>query len=236
MLDDAKSKYGCIMHINQTKRTKEQAQSFHILHMYLYNFFPNRKPKVVAPDGRTIRWEHMIDPNIKWVLIDDLKYEFLRTAKGAAATLQVDGKGVKSWTEQPDKAASGKAMAHYLKRHSVSGMAAPGIDGCGEPCGCGNNASKHVSGKAADLSGMQALGSKILAAAPGTYKSVDQAVDHFLNIYQLWRPLAHLKGKAQELWHVELLPPHHTGHANSAHKDKTPHSHHHGHHSGHHGC
>jgi hypothetical protein len=236
MMEDAKSKYKCVMRINQTKRTREQAQTFHVLHMYLYNYFPNRKPKFVAADGRTILWDHLADPGISWELIDDSKGAFLRTAKGTAATLQVDDQGKKRWVEPPEQAASGKAMAKYLKSHGVSSMAAPGKDGCGEPCLCGGHASKHVTGKAADLSGMQELGSKILAAEPGKYKTADEAVDHFLNTYQLWRPLAHLKGKARELWHVELLPPHHAAHAKSSHKDKTPHSHPHGHHRGHGGC
>ena len=63
-------------------------------------------------------------------------------------------------------------------------------------------------GKAADLSGLQQPGMAIRAAEPGKYGSIDAAVDHFLHGFHLRRPLAHLKGKARELWHVEALPPH----------------------------
>ncbi len=208
MIDDAEEQYDVTVRVNQTQRTKEQAQTFHVLHMFLRNRFKNLRPKVVADDGRTISWAHLSDADVKWALIDDLKAEFLLTADGRPATLRVGAAGGKKWVVDPDKAASARAMAKYLRRHKVLKIAAPGLDGCGEPCGCGGHASKHVSGKAADLGGLQELGEAIRAAEPGKYSSADDAVDHFLHAYHLWRPLANLDSDEQELWHVEAEPVH----------------------------
>jgi hypothetical protein len=229
MIEDANTLYRCLIRVNQTQRTPEQAQSFHVLHMFLHNYFPHLKPRVVAEDGRTISWDHLKDPNIKWVLIDDLKLQFLRTPEGRPVALTADPGGGKRWVVEPDKSASTRAMADYLCGHHVSSMAAPGVDKCGEPCQCGGYASKHVTGMACDLSGLQNLGNMIRASEPRKYASSDDAVDQFLHGYHLWRPLAHLKGKAQELWHVEGLP---------LHIQKSPHrkhGHHHAVHARHHG-
>jgi hypothetical protein len=208
MIDGAKTRYQVIIRVNQTQRTPQQAQAFHVLHMYLHNYFPHLRPKTTASDGRTISWDHLNLPTITWLLIDDIKSQFLRTADGRPAMLEADGFGGKKWSVQPDKSASTQAMVTYLHQHHVSSMAAPGRDGCGEPCLCGGHASKHVSGKACDLSGLQELGNKIQVSEPAKYASAEGAVDQFLHEYHLWRPLAQLKGKAQELWHVEALPPH----------------------------
>jgi len=221
MIEEANTRYRVLVRVNQTQRTREQAQSFHVLHMYLYNYFPHLKPKIVAADGRTISWDHMKDPNIKWVLIDDRKSDFLRTKDGNPGRLVVSGSGAKTWVVEPEQSASTRAMADYLKIHHVSSMAAPGVDGCGEPCGCGGHASKHVSGKACDLSGLEELGLKIRAAEPGKYSSPDDAVDQFLHDFHLWRPLAHLEGKARELWHVEGLPAHVPKSKQQTHKAQT---------------
>src|SRR5439155_1935279 len=144
---------------------------------------------------------------ITWALIDSSKADFLRTRDGLPASLTRDDNGQNKWVVEPDEEVSIRAMFDFLNRHHVSSMAAPGVDGCGEPCLCGGHASKHITGKAADLSGLQTLGPKIQAAEPDKYATPDDAVDHFLHEYHLWRPLAHLKGKAQELWHVEAVPP-----------------------------
>jgi hypothetical protein len=208
MIEEAENQYHCVVSVNQTQRTPEQAQTFHVLHMFLHNYFPRLRPKYLGKDGRTISWLHLKDPTITWKLIDGMKSQFLRAELGGPAKLSDGLTKTKKWTTEPDKAASSQAMARYLSKHGVSSMAAPGVDGCGEPCLCGGNASKHVSGKAADLSGLQQLGMAIRKAEPGKYGSIDAAVDHFLHGFHLWRPLAHLKGKARELWHVEALPPH----------------------------
>jgi hypothetical protein len=236
MIDAASTQYHCVIRVNQTQRTPEQAQTFHILHMYLHNFFPHLRPRFLALDKRTISWDHLSDPGVQWVLIDNQKSQFLKTAQGSAAQLTTDPGGKKKWLVEPDKTASSKAMADYLKSHGVKSMAAPGKDRCGEPCLCGGLASKHVSGKAADLSGLEELGIKIFTASPSQYTSAEDAVDQFLHTYHLWRPLAHLKGKAQELWHVEALPaPVHKAH----HPQQKAHAHRHAVHARHsrrHGC
>jgi hypothetical protein len=127
---------------------------------------------------------------------------------------------------EPDKHATIFAMTQFLHKAHVTSMAAPGKDMCGEPCCCGGHASKHITGLACDVGGMEPLGQKILAIQKD-YKSSDEAVDHFLAQYGLWRPLAHLEGKARETWHLEALPVHHhrkhPHHAHSIHHD--PHFH-----------
>ena len=190
--------------------------------MYLHNYFPHLRPKFLSADGRTISWDHLKTPNINWVLIDDLKSAFLLTAAGLPAVLTNNGSGGKKWVVEPDKVASTRAMAHYLSGHHVSSMAAPGVDGCGEPCLCGGHASKHVTGKACDLSGLEELGHKIRALEPGRYSH--RPTTRWISsstVITCGVPSRHEKGKARELWHVEALPthvpkpshPHHGTHA-----------------------
>jgi hypothetical protein len=66
---------------------------------------------------------------------------------------------------------------------------------------------------------MAILGDEIVRKKKA-HKTSEEAVDHFLAQYGLWRPLAHLPGKAREAWHLEALPPHHV-HSHSHH----PHHH-----------
>jgi hypothetical protein len=211
LIKAASQRYHLAIRVNQGRREAKQAQTFHILHMYMHNYFPHRRPKkqALAEDGRTIKWSYLSDPNIPWALIDHLKGDFLKTAAGGPALLQDDGKGQKRWVVEPSQVTSTRVMAEFLKKHGVSGMAAPGLNECGEPCCCGGHPSSHVAGKACDLAGMDSLGQKIFQAEPGKHRSFDEAVDHFLAEFDLYRPMAHLPGKAREIWHVELLPPHH---------------------------
>ena len=89
-----------------------------------------------------------------------------------------------------------------------SGQIAPGYDGCREPCLCGNRASRHTLGKAADLSDMKELANWLTAEGIGT-------VDDCLACFGLWRPLMDTR-TAAEFWHVEeipfaAMPAHHRG-------------------------
>jgi len=226
MLQDVSQKYQTQVGINQSNRTGDQAQQFHVCHMYLYNYFHSRCPKYCDAGKRTISWSHISDAAIKWALIDGLKSTFLRTSTGAPAVLNP---GTSQWVDSPDEQRSTHAMSQFLKDHKVSSMAAPGVDGCGEPCGCNGHASKHITGEACDLHGLEQLGHEILKADPAKYHDSTAAVYDFLHGYGLWPPLAHLTGKAQELWHVEAIP-HHLAH----HKAKHSMAHHVKHH--HPGC
>src|SRR6185437_14412100 len=105
MIEEAQKQYHCIVSVNQTMRTPEQAQTFHILHMFLHNYFPRLRPRFAAKDGRTISWLHLKDPTVKWKLIDDLKSQFLRTELGGPAKLSDGLTQAKKWTAEPDKAA-----------------------------------------------------------------------------------------------------------------------------------
>jgi hypothetical protein len=217
MIADAKTQFGCDLRINQSNRTAVQAQQFHICHMFLYNFFKHLKPKHVAQNGKTIDWTRLSDPNVVWALIPLPEQVFLSTKANKPALKRLIN-GRYAWVDgqEPDKAATTAAMTHFLQAAHVSSMAAPGRDGCGEPCECGGHASKHITGLACDVGGMELLGQKILAKDK-SYKSSDEGVDHFLTHYELWRPLAHLPGKAREAWHLEATPHNHKRHARTGH-------------------
>jgi hypothetical protein len=165
------------------------------------------------------------DPNVEWALIKD-PCKFLRTRTGASAQKVLARPATWVSRQEPDKQATITFVTHYLQRHKVIGMAAPGVDGCGEPCGCGGRASKHITGHACDVHGLPDLAMRIFASTPGRYRNPDEALDELLHYYHLWRPLAYLKGKSREDWHLEALPPHHS-------HQKV---HHHAHSSHAHGC
>lgn len=201
MIDLAVTTFHTPVRINQSNRSAQQAQEFHVCHMFLYNYYKHLLPKCCT--GRTISWTHLSNAAVGWTLIDKNKGTFLRTRDGKPARLK---SGALEWEEVPDEGTSSRAMANFLKHHHVCSMAAPGIDGCGEPCCCGGHASRHITGEACDLHGLYRLGAAIMAAEPGKYADSDEAVDAFLHGHGLYRPMAHLKGKRQELWHVEALP------------------------------
>jgi hypothetical protein len=209
MISSAKQRFGCSLTINQSNRSAEQAQQFHVCHMFLHNFFKNIRPKNLAGNGRTIDWQHLSDPTLNWALIANPESLFLFTKQNRPAQKEVIN-GVVRWVagSEPDEKATTLAMEQFLKRHHVTSMAAPGQDRCGEPCSCGGHASKHITGLACDVGGMETLGQTLLSGQAG-YQTADEAVDHFLAEFQLWRPLAHLPGKAREAWHLEALPVHH---------------------------
>jgi hypothetical protein len=196
----ANDRYKCTVTINQSNRSPEQAQQFHVCHMFLHNMFKKLRPKHIAKDGRTIDWDHLSKPEIAWALITN-RGQFLRTKSGDPAALDAGGT---AWAagKEPDKKASVKAMAAFLTSHHVRSMAAPGQNGCGEPCGCGGMASKHITGKACDVSGMPEL----FAVLKKDYKGSGDPLDEFLKEFGLYRPMAHLEGKKREEWHVEALP------------------------------
>ena len=209
MIVGARERFGCSVTINQSDRTALQAQQFHVCHMFLYNYFKSLRPRYLAANGKTIDWAHFSDPTLNWALIPNPEELFLFTKQNRPAKKEVVN-GVTRWAAgfEPDEQATTKAVADFLKRHHVASMAAPGQERCGEPCCCGGHASKHITGLACDVSGMAILGQKILSAQ-AIYKNADEALDHFLAEFQIWRPLAHLQGKAREDWHLEALPVHH---------------------------
>jgi len=211
MLRDAADRYKAHVGINQSNRSASQAQEFHICHMFLHNYFRSRRPEHCVAGGRTISWAHLSDPMVKWKLIDAFKSKFLRTRAGGPALLKA---GSSQWVTPPDEHRSRQAMARFLHDHHVSSMAAPGVNGCGEPCGCKGHASKHITGEACDLHGLDFLGAALLKANRSKYSDPIGAVDGFLHGFGLCRPMAHLSGKARELWHVEAIP-HHLSHHSS---------------------
>jgi hypothetical protein len=225
MLRDAVHKHGVHVHINQSNRSARQAQEFHICHMFLYNHFEYQCPEHCGAGGRTISWAYLSDPTVKWKLIDDLKSNFLRTHAEGPARLKP---GSSEWATPPDEHQSRQAMARFLRGHQVTGMAAPGVNGCGEPCGCKGQASKHVTGEACDLHGLELLGAALMKANPNKYSAPTIAVDSFLHEFGLCRPLAHLHGKRREEWHVEAIPHSLAHHGSAQHLSHHLKNHHHG--------
>jgi hypothetical protein len=196
--------------------------------MFLHNYFHSRRPVHCVAGGKTISWEHLSDPTVKWEMIDELKSTFLRTHAGGPALPMA---GSSQWLAPPNEHHSRHAMAQFLHDHKVTSMAAPGVMGCGEPCGCKGHQSKHITGEACDLHGLEFLGGALMKANPGKHSDPIGAVDDFLHEFGLCRPMAHLSGKAQELWHVEAIPLHlkHCGSARHV-------SHHFKNHANHGGC
>jgi hypothetical protein len=202
LISETKKRYGITLKLNQDHRDPKQAQQFHVAHMFVYNKFKHQLPKHRAPGHKTISWKHLSDPNVTWVLIDDLKAEFLCTKADAAPQLEtVSGK--KKWRAgfEPDEKASKSKMTTFLSNHRVSGMAAPGKDGCGEPCGCGGKASKHITNEACDIGGMPDLARALAKKSKGHLDPVDE----YLKEFQLCRPLAHKPEAQREEWHVESI-------------------------------
>jgi hypothetical protein len=202
MISETKTRYGVDLKLNQEHRDPKQAQQFHVAHMFLYNKFKHQLPKNRMPGQRTISWPHLSDANVAWVLIDDLKIEFLRNKSGIAVQLEMVA-GKKRWRSgfEPDEMASRSRMAAFLSDHHVSGMAAPGHGGCGEPCGCGGHASKHISYQACDVGGMPKLARALAKNSKGHLDPVDE----YLKEFQLCRPLAHKPEEQREEWHVESI-------------------------------
>lgn len=201
MIRDAAIRYCANVSINQSNRLPKEAQQFHICHMFLHNYYKHYLPRYHT--GKTITWQHISDPGVKWALIDDVKTEILRTRDGRPARLTA----AQRWEEAPDEHASKHAAAKFLEHNKVTSMAAPGVNKCGEPCQCGNHQSKHITGEACDLHGLDTLGYFIMNVEPAKYHDPIDAVDYFLYEHGLWRPMGHLRGKQQELWHVEAVPP-----------------------------
>ena len=72
----------------------------------------------------------------------------------------------------------------------------PGFWGCAEPCKCGGNRSKHISGVASDLGKpqLEQLKQKLQQAGKGS-------LDNYLKRFGLHRPMS------SEPWHVEATTP-----------------------------
>ena len=109
----------------------------------------------------------------------------------------------KAWKKgkEPDEAATKKRVLEVLTTDAVgpvkdrgSSLVAPGIQGCGEPCNCGGNRSKHISGKAADLGSLKLLAGKL---------KPKKTLDEYQKEFGLCWPL--LKAKPPEEWHVEAI-------------------------------
>jgi len=212
---DARARYGCVVVVNQSMRTPEQAQAFHVCHMFLYNLFwatgkRHIVPKFQADNAHTISWSHLSDPAVVWkpIRAEDL----LRTAADEPVR-RANGKWIPGL--EPDRQKTILHMASYLRRHHVPKQAAPGVYPCAEPCGCPGHASKHLTGEACDLGGLNHL-NQIIASAGDTPHN-PKALDDYLASFGLWRPMA-APGMGQELWHVEAKPvSHHLQHHHSHH-------------------
>src|SRR5215469_4298862 len=89
MIRDACTRFCANIQINQSNRSAEQAQEFHVCHMFLHNFYKHLLPRFCAQGARTIDWTHLSDPSVKWALIDGHKSKFLLNRQGKPARLKV---------------------------------------------------------------------------------------------------------------------------------------------------
>jgi len=201
MIKDAMATHKVKVSITSGGRTAEKAQKWHVGHMFLHNAFKSLKPAAAKAKSDPIPWNHFSSPTVKWKTVT---FEtFLRCKDGTKPVKDAKGKGWKTGKE-PDEAATKKEVLRVLTADSVgpvgdrgSTMVAPGIEGCGEPCKCGGSRSKHISGKAADLGGLNTLAAKLRVLKPA------KTLDSYLKEFGLHRPL--LKAKKPEEWHVESI-------------------------------
>lgn len=200
----AKSTYGISIPVGTEFRTAEDAQKWHIAHMIYYNSFGSQKPaKAELVNGNyVIAWSHLENPLTIWQHVS--WQDFLRDVNG-----QVPVKQGNAWTsgKYPDKAKTRQRALEILKLAGIataknrpsdphSAMVASGYQGCAEPCKCGGNRSKHISGAASDLGKPQLdqLKHKLLQAGAGS-------LDDYLKTFGLHRPMS------SEPWHVEASSP-----------------------------
>jgi hypothetical protein len=203
-LDDAKAVHGVTIPSGTEFRKAEDAQKWHVAHMIYYNSFGNQKPaKSEVVNGHSvIAWTHLESASVVW---EHLSWDdFLRTADGVVPVKQGT-----DWLpgKKPDKAKSRLRAYEILKSAGIatadnrpndphSAMVAPGYQGCGEPCKCGGNRSKHIAGAASDLGKPQLdqLNQKLQQAGAGS-------LDNYLKKFGLHRPMS------SEPWHVEATTP-----------------------------
>ncbi len=193
--------YGVTIEKRATLREPADAQKWHIAHMFYYNSYANLKPaKSELEDGHhVIQWSHISDPALKWEHDMDWR-EFLRDKSGKLPVKTGDGKG---WTEgkEPDKTESKERALEILTEGGIAtsdksrphgAMVAPGYKGCGVPCKCGGNPSRHTAGLASDVDrqALKQLEKKLEQAGAGT-------LDAYLKTFGLKRPMP------SEPWHIE---------------------------------
>ncbi len=200
-------------------RRPDDAQLWHICHMFLYNRFNGFLPQAVRDAqrksakaevslGRTIPWEHMSKPGTDWADGGEWGWlQVLRTKDRQTPPELNDAENGWEPGREPDEEATRERARSILAAAGIgpgpdgtphSGQVAPGYDGCREPCLCGNRASRHTLGKAADLSNLKELANRLTAEGIGT-------LDECLACFGLWRPLVDLRNAA-EFWHVEEIP------------------------------
>jgi hypothetical protein len=204
MLKDAKDNFGVTVGITSNSRMPQQQQTMHLAHMFLYNAFAQREPAHPEKNGdgrKVIAWDYFSRADVAWdagVKWDD----FMRDARGDACLKEKSGT---AWCagHEPDKAQTQKQARSLLKdKYGVGNggkaMAAPGLDGCGEPCKCGGGRSRHIEGLAADLNQLDKLEVVLGKKNAGS-------LDGYLATFGLHRPMKDLPESVREVWHVEAI-------------------------------
>lgn len=199
-LADAAKRYKVTVQKEAQLRSAKDAHTWHLAHMFVYNAFASRKPKQAeAKAPHTIKWSHFSKADLAWQHDMDWKH-YLRTKDGAVPEKSADGK---AWAagKEPDEAKTRARALEILKTAGIAtsvaakpngAMVASGYAGCGEPCRCGGNPSKHIAGLAVDLRKAQ---------LPFLEKALREAkagsLDNYLKKFGLARPMT------SEPWHVE---------------------------------
>jgi hypothetical protein len=199
LIADAKSTYKVTVRVSRTTTTPQWQQKYHVAHMFVYNKYKTQKPANVEPGARTIAWSHFSDPKVVWNTV--LWTDFLRTKTGSVPVKQGQ-----TWAtgSEPDRAKTIEHVKLMLKTAGIglggSAQVSCGISPCGEPCRCKVGATRHLSGKAADLNSADL---KTLAAALARAKA--GTLDAYLGTFGLHRPLLKHPTSPEE-WHVESKP------------------------------
>jgi hypothetical protein len=145
-----------------------------------------------------IAWDHFHRADLAWDA--GVRWEdFLRDGTGKACIKTDTGT---AWVagREPDQGRTQAQARRILKGFGVGqggkAMAAPGLNRCGEPCGCGAGRSRHVEGLAVDLNRLDQLERALAARSAGP-------LDAYMKKFGLHRPLKDLPADKRELWHVE---------------------------------
>jgi hypothetical protein len=193
--------YRHVIRISSTVRDAKKQNQMHIAHMMVYNSFATRTPKYMEPGKRSISWKYLSAITTRWH-DENLRDKLVVGKNGERPFGMSTMEGKYEWVVAPDKEASLRKAKQFLISSGVGqqgkAMVACGYKGCVEPCKCGGNPSKHITGEAIDLNSAH-------VTALTNYLSQNKLnnIDVVLNKFGLHRPL--INAKPPEIWHLESL-------------------------------
>jgi hypothetical protein len=203
--DHARTTWGIVVTANSQFRTSQVQNQFHIAHMIRFNSYGEmlRPRHSERYQGRNvISMAYLSDATVRWG--EGIDYSmFLRDRLGQLCRKTPDLRG---WINPPDETQTRKRAEDLLRQWKIgtpkkppgapahSAQAAPGVQGCMEPCMCGGRRSKHVVGMAADLDS-NAMAEIQRRLIPSNCETMNALLAQF----GLHRPVS------SEDWHVEAM-------------------------------